>query len=102
MVSIHPMISPMVPITFMTPYKYPVAQNSHSFEPKNGNKMLENMFFGNPHFCNVLFYTQIIWLGTYFYVQTLGRTSCPLADFRVPFWIYLGVPKWPSHEQKTA
>jgi hypothetical protein len=62
----HPMISPMVPITLMTQYKYPMGHYSHSFEPKNGKKKLKNIFFGNAHLCNILFYTQIIWLGAYF------------------------------------
>jgi hypothetical protein len=41
MVSSHSIISPMVPITLMTPYKYPMGHSSHSFEPKIGKKMLK-------------------------------------------------------------
>jgi hypothetical protein len=38
------------------------------------------------------------WLG-FFLAQTLGLTSCSLADLRVPFWVHLGVPKWPQNEK---
>jgi hypothetical protein len=43
----------------------------------------------------------MIWLGAFFQVLTLGHTSCPLAGLRVPFWILLGVPKWPKTAKKN-
>jgi hypothetical protein len=46
-------------------------------------------------------YTQIIWLGAYFKVQTLGHMCHQLADLWIPVWVHLRVLKWPQNEKKT-
>jgi hypothetical protein len=38
------MISLMMPITVMSPYKYPMDHDSNLFEPKNGKKSLKTCF----------------------------------------------------------
>jgi hypothetical protein len=62
MVSIWPIVSPMVPSIFMTPYNYPMGHNSHSFVTENGRKLLKNMFFGmiTSKTCNSA-YKYVLW-----------------------------------------
>jgi hypothetical protein len=43
----------------------------------------------------------MIWLGAYFYAQTLGYTFCPLTGLCISFWVHLGVPKWPVSVQEV-
>jgi hypothetical protein len=42
----------------------------------------------------------LIWLGAYFQAHELGHISCPLGNLWRPFWVDLGVPKWPPLKQK--
>jgi hypothetical protein len=42
----------------------------------------------------------MIWLGACYLVLTLGHTSRPLANLWGPFWVDLGVPKWPRKKKQ--
>jgi hypothetical protein len=42
----------------------------------------------------------MIWLGAYFKAYTLGHISRMRAGLCLPFWLCLGVPKWPQKGEK--
>jgi hypothetical protein len=42
----------------------------------------------------------MIQYGAFFKAYMLGRMSCPLAGLLSPFWVILGVPKWPKNSPK--
>jgi hypothetical protein len=55
----YPMVSPEVPSTLKTPYRYNMGHYSHSFVIKNGWKQV----FDVTYLHNLLFYTQVYCMG---------------------------------------
>jgi hypothetical protein len=43
----------------------------------------------------------MLWLGAYLEADTLGHTLSPLSNLWRPFWVDLGVPKWPPKNKSS-
>jgi hypothetical protein len=62
----YPMVSPKVPVTLMTPYKYPLGHHSHSFVIKNGRKWLKTRFLTILTSITSYFtYQSVLWVNEY-------------------------------------
>jgi hypothetical protein len=59
----YPMVSPKVPTTIKTPYRYPVGHYSHSFVTTKKHKNYWKICFGNVYLHNLLLCTKIFSIG---------------------------------------
>jgi hypothetical protein len=59
----YPILSPKVPTMFMILYDYPLGHHSYSFVIKKLSKMVEKHVFDDVYLYNLLFYTQIYYVG---------------------------------------